>query len=306
VVFSTLGNQKLKPERSTEIEMGFDMTAFDSRISAEVTRYVKTSNDALISRILPPSLGTGATQRLENLGQVKNQGWEMLINAQLMRGNNLGWDLTLNGSTNGNELVSLGGVPEIIGSTQSQRVGYPLYGWWSRALTGYEDKNGNGIIEYNANAALSEITVTDTNVFLGSPLPKREFAVGQLLGHVAAEGAHPGPGGLQGRHLVYNNTERIRCASRFNCEGLLSPDASLFEQARTVMVREHPSRSVAGFFEEGDFIRFRELSVSYAPRGLCQPVVPGKECLDFGRGSQPRHPLDQVHRRGSGSVRHHG
>jgi hypothetical protein len=39
----------------------------------------------------------------------------------------------------------------------------------------------------------------------------------------------------------------------------------LFEQARTVMVREHPSRSVAGFFEEGDFIRLRELALTFIP-----------------------------------------
>jgi TonB-linked SusC/RagA family outer membrane protein len=264
VVFSTLGNRELKPEKSTELEVGFDITAFDSRISAEVTRYMKSSKDALISRILPPSLGTGATVRLENLGQVNNQGWEMLINAQLMRGNNLGWDLTINGSTNGNELVSLGGVPEIIGTTQSQRVGYPLYGWWSRALTGYEDKNGNGVIQYNANPALSEITVTDTNVFLGSPLPKREVAVASTWDFMQRKVRLQALVDYKGGHLVYNNTERIRCASRFNCEGLLSPDASLFEQARTVMVREHPSRSVAGFFEEGDFIRFREVSLSYS------------------------------------------
>jgi hypothetical protein len=67
----------------------------------------------------------------------------------------------------------------------------------------------------------------------------------------------------KGGHLVYNNTERIRCASRFNCAGLINPQSSLFEQARTVMVREHPSRSVAGFFEKGDFLRFRELSMTF-------------------------------------------
>lgn len=267
LVFSALGNQKLKPERSTEIEMGFDLTAFDSRITAEVTRYQKSSKDALISRILPPSLGTGATARLENLGQVKNQGWEMLLTAQLMRGNNLGWDLTINGSTNANELVSLGGVPNIVGSTQSQKEGYPLYGWWSRKLTGYDDKDGDGIIEYNANAALSEITVTDTNVFLGTPLPKREVAVANTWDMFQRKVRIQALVDYKGGHLVYNNTERIRCASRFNCEGLISPNASLFEQARTVMVREHPSRSVSGFFEEGDFIRFRELSVSYAASG---------------------------------------
>ena len=73
-MFSTLGNRELKPERSTELELGFDVTAFDSRISAEVTRYKKSSKDALISRILPPSLGTGATSRLENLGEVQQPG----------------------------------------------------------------------------------------------------------------------------------------------------------------------------------------------------------------------------------------
>src|SRR5688572_17806571 len=265
VVFSTLGNRLLKPERSTELELGFDLSAFDSRLSAEVTRYVKSSKDALISRILPPSLGTGATARLENLGEVRNQGWEALITAQLMRGSNLGWEMTINGSANSNELKSLGGVPEIIGTTQSQRVGYPLYGWWSRKLTGFEDKNGNGIIEYNANAALSEITVTDTNVFLGSPLPKRELSVSNSIDLFQRKLRIQALVDYKGGHLVYNNTERIRCASRFNCAGLINPNSSLFEQARTVMVREHPSRSVSGFFEEGDFWRFREVSLSYSP-----------------------------------------
>jgi TonB-linked SusC/RagA family outer membrane protein len=267
VVFSTLGNRQLKPERSTELELGMDVTVFDSRLSAELTRYKKSSKDALISRILPPSLGTGATSRLENLGQVRNEGWEALITAQIMRGNNLGWDLTINGSMNSNELVSLGGVPPIVGSTQSQKPGYPLYGWWSRALTGFEDKNGNGIIEYNANQTLSEITVTDTNVFLGQPLPKRELAIASTWDTFRRKVRIQAMVDYKGGHLIYNNTERIRCASRFNCSGLINPQSSLFEQARTVLVREHPSRSVSGFFEKGDFWRFRELSLAYTPSG---------------------------------------
>jgi hypothetical protein len=173
--------------------------------------------------------------------------------------------MTINGSANSNELVSLGGVPPILGSTQSQKEGYPLYGWWSRALTGYEDKNGNGIIEYNANPAISEITVTDTNVFLGTPLPKRELSIGSNWDFFQRKVRLQALVDYKGGHLVYNNTERIRCASRFNCSGLINPQSSLFEQARTVLVREHPSRSVAGFFEPGDFWRFREVSLSYTP-----------------------------------------
>jgi hypothetical protein len=111
---------------------------------------------------------------------------------------------------------------------------------------------------------LSEITVTDTNVFLGAPLPKREIAIANTWDMFQRKVRIQALVDYKGGHLVYNNTERIRCASRFNCSGLINPDASLFEQARTVLVREHPSRSVAGFFEEGDFIRFREISLSYA------------------------------------------
>lgn len=262
LVFSTLGNRNLKPERSEELELGLDGTFWDNRVSTEVTYYTKKSKDALISRILPPSIGTGATSRLENLGEVRNTGWEFLVNARLMDKDAFGWDITLNGSTNDNELVSLGGVPDIIGTTQSQREGYPLYGWWSRKLTGFGDKNGDGIIVYNSNPDISEITVTDTAVFQGYSMPTKEFALINGIDLWRRRIRVSAMLDYKGGHLVYNNTERIRCASRFNCEGLISPTAPLFEQARTVMVREHPSRSVSGFFEKGDFIRFRELSVS--------------------------------------------
>lgn len=263
LVFSTLGNRKLKPERSTETEFGFDVTVLDSRVSAEVTSYRKLSKDALISRILPPSLGTGATARLENLGSVRNWGWEALVNMQLMRGNRLGWDMMINASANQNKLLSLGGVPPIIGSTQSQKVGYPLYGWWSRRITGYNDRNNNGIIEYKTDTSLTEVFVTDTNVFIGSPLPKREVSVSNSIDLMQRRLRLQFMFDYKGGHRVYNNTERIRCASRFNCSGLINPNSTLWEQARTVAVREHPSRTVSGFFEKGDFVRFREISLSY-------------------------------------------
>src|SRR5690606_8598936 len=85
LVFRTRANANLKPERSTEFEVGFDGSFFNNRLSAEVTYYNKVSRDALISRILPPSLGTGATSRFENLGEVTNKGWEALFNGQSLQ-----------------------------------------------------------------------------------------------------------------------------------------------------------------------------------------------------------------------------
>ncbi|MBK6307252.1 MAG: SusC/RagA family TonB-linked outer membrane protein [Gemmatimonadetes bacterium] len=277
LVYTALGNRQLKPERSTELEMGFDGTFFDSRLTTELTYYRKSSKDALISRILPPSIGTGATARLENLGEVQNTGWEALINAQILRRDALGWDVSINASTNDNELVSLGGVPPIVGATQQQKEGYPLYGWWSRRLKSYADKNGDGIIRYSADPNLTEITVSDTAEFHGYPLPRYEFALTNSIELFKRALRLSAMIDYKGGNLVYNNSERIRCASRFNCEGLINPKAPLFEQARTVMVREHPSRSVAGFFEDGDFIRFREISAVWnVPRDWTTRLTRGR------------------------------
>ena len=280
LVFTALGNRDLKPERSTEMEFGVDGTFWNSRISTEITYYNKKSTDALVERILPPSIGTGNTDRLENLGEVKNTGWEGLINARIIDKDAFGWDVTINGSTNDNELVSLGGVPPIIGTTIQQREGYPLNGWWSRKLVGWEDKNGDGIIQNNSDSTLSEITVSGDRVFHGYSSPKREVAVINGFDLWQRRIRISAMIDYKGGHLVYNNTERIRCASRFNCSGLINPNSSLFEQARTVMVREHSSRSVAGFFEKGDFLRFRELSLTFnAPDRWAQRVFRGRSLV---------------------------
>lgn len=262
VVYTTLGNRNLRPERSTEFEAGIDGTFFGNRVVTEFTVYNKLSKDALVNRILPPSLGTGATARLENVGEVQNRGVEMLVTLQLLKRDQLGFDVTFNGNTTRNRLVTLSGLPNIVlSSTQQHREGYPLNGWWSRDLTGFEDKNGDGIIRYSASADLNEIAVTDTNVYLGNALPTRELVVTPgidlLKNRVRITAQLDYKGGFQ----VYNNTDRIRCASRNNCEALFDRNAPLADQARTVMVREHPSRSVAGFIEDGDFLRLREISL---------------------------------------------
>ncbi|MDQ4080854.1 MAG: TonB-dependent receptor, partial [Gemmatimonadota bacterium] len=260
VAFSALGNPELKPERSTEFELGADGSFFDNRLTAELTYYHKTSKDALIERTLPPSLGTGSTVRFENLGEVLNTGWEALLDAQLIDADWFGWNLTATASTNRNKLVSLGGVPPIIASSTIRQIeGYPLNGWWSRRLISYGDADGDGVI------TLSEIVVSDSVQFHGYSSPRREAAFTNTFRFLQRRLRLAAMLDYRGGHLVYNNTERIRCASRNNCSGLINPSASLFDQARTVMVREHPSRSVAGFFEKGDFVRFRELALTFSP-----------------------------------------
>ena len=256
VAFSAVGNRTLKPERSTELELGADARFFGNRVNTELTYYNKDSRDALIARNLPLSLGTGSTVRFENLGEVRNWGWEWLVNGQLLERSFLGWDVTVSGSHNSNELVDLGGVPPIIGSTIQNREGFPLNGYWQRPIKSFADANGNGIIE------VSELVIGDTAEFIGYSQPRTEITFTNGLDLFNRKVRITALFDHKSGNVLLNGTERIRCQSRNNCRGDVDPTAPLAEQARAVAVRSHPSASQAGFMEDASFWRFRELGVT--------------------------------------------
>ena len=265
LVFSDLGNSELEPERSTEFEGGFDVGFLDNRLDIELTYYYKDSRDALIERVLPGSGGTVEDERFENLGQVVNSGFEFLLNTRLVDRMSFGWDLSLSGSTNTNELKDLGGVPPIIGATIREVEGYPLFGYWERPITGFQDRDADGFIEYVDGCEETntcEVTVAEEAQFLGYSQPRYEVSLSNSFGFLDQRLRLTTLFDYKGGHKLYNNTERIRCASRNNCEGLMNPDASLEEQARVIALREHPSSTLAGFIEDASFIRLREVAVT--------------------------------------------
>lgn len=262
LVVTALGNSNLKPERSQEFEAGFDASFANGTVNFELTYYNKSSKDALISRTIAGSAGTAAT-RFENIGAVRNRGFEGSLNIVAVNSKKFGWDMTIAGSYNKNKIVSLGGTPPNRGTTNSDIEGYPIQGWWMRTYT-YQDKNGDGLITGDTASAVRELFVTDTAQYIGSPLP-----IAELTWYNTFEMFNKK---LQIRTLFdsklggyqLNGTERIRCQNRLNCRGDIDPTAPLWEQARAIAVRVHPSQTQAGYVEKTNMLRFRELSLTYS------------------------------------------
>jgi TonB-linked SusC/RagA family outer membrane protein len=69
-----LGNDEIKPERQTEIEVGTDITMWNSRASLSLTGYQKTVRDMILLPVPAPS--TGFTRRVINGGELRNRGVE--------------------------------------------------------------------------------------------------------------------------------------------------------------------------------------------------------------------------------------
>lgn len=111
-------NPNLKPERRKEFEAGFEVEFFKNRISLDFTYYNATVENQILSLPLSPS--SGYTNQTANLGNIKNEGIEALLEFSLFRDpEGFEWQTALNFGLNDSELkelderldqVSLGGL----------------------------------------------------------------------------------------------------------------------------------------------------------------------------------------------------
>ena len=256
---SAIGNDSLKPERATELELGFDVDLLEGRGHLEFTYYAKKTKDALVNRVQPPSIG-GPTQRLENLGSTQNRGIEGVISLNTRLLSDVDLDLTISGSRNIGKLLTLApGIPSVGTGVQRQVPGYPLFGWWERPILGYHDLNGDGIL------VASEVLVGDTAVYMGPSLPQTEMAVNGGLGLFNNRVRISGQLDYRGDFKQRNFTEYFRCTSSAanNCEAVNVPGTPLSEQAAAMAGRTGPGFTSWGYITDGHFLALRELAVTY-------------------------------------------
>lgn len=250
------GNKDLRPEQSTEWEIGFDAGFLNDRIGLEVAYYDKISTDALVQRRLPPSLGSSSTQWI-NLGKVANSGFEAMLNARVLSLGYLDWDATLGFSTNDNELVEMGeGIEPIIygigSDSQRHADGLPLAHYYGTKVLSWSDANGDGVIGED------EVQLSDEKVMLGKSMPTRELSVSStftLFDRVRLFALVDHKGG----HQLFNSTEEFRCNTMQNCRGLNDRNAPLAEQARAIAAL---GSSIDPFVEDADFTKLREVSLT--------------------------------------------
>ncbi|MCI0433728.1 MAG: TonB-dependent receptor, partial [Gemmatimonadetes bacterium] len=274
VTIGGTGNLDLEPERTREIEAGLDLGLFDDRLATELTFFQRDTRDALIARNLPPSLGqtnpaTGSGTRFENIGKVRNRGFELALNAHLIDAGSVRWNLRMAGSTLDNDIIDLGeGIDPILFNRgwQQHISGYPAGGYWQPRIH-WNDADGNALL------GLDEFSVEDTLSFIGPSLPTRMGSLStdvQLFDFLRISALFEGRAG----HYQLDNTEDFRCLFSLatpdrGCAGFDDPDATLAQQAAALANNigdpNTGTVSIAGQIHKADFIKWRELAFTLTP-----------------------------------------
>jgi TonB-linked SusC/RagA family outer membrane protein len=96
----------LKPERTTETEVGADLALLNERLGLGVTYYNQHTRDAILAAPLTPS--SGFFQQLQNAAEIRNRGWEVQADLRAVETPKFSWNVSGNWSTNDNRVLTLG------------------------------------------------------------------------------------------------------------------------------------------------------------------------------------------------------
>lgn len=101
----TGNNFLLKPEFTTNLELGGEFKFFKNRLSIDITHYKLRSKDQIIAA--RSSYGTGFVLKYFNGGLIENKGIEAIINLNLIKKKNYNWDITANFDRNRGKILSM-------------------------------------------------------------------------------------------------------------------------------------------------------------------------------------------------------
>ncbi len=104
---SSLPNPDLRWEKTGMLNVGFDVSMLESRLGLTIDLYQSRTDDLLLN--LPISSLTGFTSLLQNVGSVRNRGFEFAINTVNVTTNNFQWNTNFNFSMNRGQALDLGG-----------------------------------------------------------------------------------------------------------------------------------------------------------------------------------------------------
>ncbi len=281
-----IGNPDLGPERSKEIEMGFDVGALDDRLGVEFSWYRKKTLDAILNRQIAPSLGLPNTQPF-NAGLIRNSGTELLVRGTPVLRDAFSWDMTFGLATNASKVESLGtpaavlelrratGTPDFVvgGFAIKHQVGYPIGAYFEQRVVSAallpngtpdipnvlcDDSRGGTMVCAGADGIYGNADDAP-EVYLGRSLPGTEGSFSSTI-TLWKKLRFYGLIDFKRDFLKLDGNMRSRCAIFNRCREFFYP---LEFDPKTIAGLRSNGALIDYYINNSAFTKLREVSVSY-------------------------------------------
>lgn len=270
-----VGNTAIQPERIKELEFGVEAELFE-KLGLDFTYYIQRAEDSIIDFRQAPS--TGITNLVPfNVGAIEGNGFEAAVNYTAFQSSNTQIDLGFTYSWQDTEVTDLGGAQPIFDGFSLNVIDE------GQRRSEFFVPKVNGAL-FDENGAFAGVDVESERSAVGNPIPVHSgsfFADVNLFRNLSAYVQFDFAYDV----YVYNNTKQFAILFR-NLEeyetrraqlGLsnfassdvqeLTPGTDEYNEAAEAYAFLVPSFDY-GFIERADWLKLRELSLSYNFRDI--------------------------------------
>ena len=271
---STLANQNLGWEKTTQYNLGLDFYLLNGRVSGSLDVYKSETNDLLLERSIPTI--TGFRNTFDNIGKTKSSGIELTLNTVNVRTADFEWSTDFNGSYQTNEIVEVANGTEddinngwFIGESQDVIYGYESNGIWQEedaAEIALFNANGQNFTPGNARPVDQNgdgiIDPDNDRVVIGSEIPKYIAGITNTFSYKGVELSVF----LYGRFDYLFNTGGEGLGGRYNQRRVdyYTPINTDAEYQRPIFT-QGTGDNFAGTlgYRSGSFLKVRNISLGY-------------------------------------------
>ena len=193
LIQSSVPNENIKWETTRSVNIGIDLGFFNNKITTSFDWFDRKTSDILMQLSMPGMFLGSLSAPYQNVGEVRNRGWEWSANYQDHSGD-FGWYAGFNVTHVKNEILYMGGLNERISGSTINRVGDAIGAYYAYKAVGIyrteadlnrTNAKGEKIMQNGIAPKLGDIMYQDTNndgnitpddrVIIGNPFPKYSF-----------------------------------------------------------------------------------------------------------------------------------
>jgi TonB-linked SusC/RagA family outer membrane protein len=168
---SSIGFDSLKWEANKQFDIALEVEFLKGRVKVSAEYYKRTSANLLFNVPLPVS--SGFTSVLKNVGSLYNKGYELSLNADVLRYRDFTWNINVNATTLENRFTELP-QKEIISGTKKLEVGKSLYDYWLRQWYGVDPTDGVALF-LAQNTTAADVRISKTGEFVTPNINNAKF-----------------------------------------------------------------------------------------------------------------------------------
>lgn len=289
-----IGNPEIQWESQAILDVGLEFSLYRNRISGVVDYFQKSSQDLLLDRPISQTAGDEDNSIVSNVGEVKNEGVEITLRADIIRKSDLIWTVGGNASFLDNEVVSLVDGADINNGTTILREGEEIYSFYLVRYAGVNPANGQPLY-LDADGNLTAEYSSSDAVLLEGKSPYADLE-GGFFTSLTYKGF-----GLRGDFIFKRgnyilNYQYRDLTSISGITGVLATDAfNYWKNPGDQNVLPSPrfqgtaDQESSRLLERGDYLRLRTLTFDYRiPSGWIEPTfdavrfyVTGQNLLTF-------------------------